>query len=82
MAKRDQLDAEALLRKNPHIDRKAFAESQRKVAEALKLVGSPRRRHDLAVPYGGRRIVIDDASKPRTRSQTRITAGHDKEISK
>jgi hypothetical protein len=68
MAKRTQPDAEALLRKNQHINRKAFAEMQRAVAEAMKLAGPKPQGRELVAPYGGKRLVVDDVSKPRMRS--------------
>ena len=46
------LDVEALLDKNPQVDRKLLRENEKKIAEAKKLAGNKTEK-PVARPYGG-----------------------------
>ena len=56
-----KLDANALLKANPQVDRELLDEFARKIQEARKFIGK-KAEQPLAPPYGGRRIISDEAA--------------------
>lgn len=62
-----KLNVEALLAKNPQVDRKLLEENRKKIEEAQKLSGQ-KKELPVAPPFGGRRLVPDDAAIDRSRT--------------
>lgn len=62
-----KLDLDALLAKNPQVDRKLLKENQEKAAAAKKLPAEPRKEPLVVSPYGGRRMLSDDTNTGRSR---------------
>lgn len=61
-----KLDVNALLQKNPQVDRNRLEELERQIHEARKFVGK-KAEQPVAPPYGGRRIISDEGGKLRAR---------------
>ncbi|MGA7805421.1 hypothetical protein [Bradyrhizobium sp.] len=61
------LDEAALLAKNPQVDRDLLRDNVRKIAEAKKVLGKGRSEKPVVPPYGGRRMISDQAGKAKTR---------------
>jgi hypothetical protein len=61
-----KLDVDALLKKNPKVDRAQLEEIEKAIAEAWGLIGK-KTEQPVAPPYGGRRIISDERGKQRTR---------------
>jgi hypothetical protein len=61
------LDEAALLAKNPQVDRDVLRDNVRKIAEARKALGKGPSEKPVVPPYGGRRMISDQAGKARTR---------------
>jgi hypothetical protein len=54
----EKLDIEALLDKNPQVDREAI--KARRARPAKEEARTPLKGGDPASPYGGRRVITDD----------------------
>jgi hypothetical protein len=59
-----KMNRKALLQKNPQVDGRFLAESERKITEARKLAGK-RPERPVAPPYGGRRLIPDTSKDGR-----------------
>jgi hypothetical protein len=59
------LNIEALLAKNPQVDRDSLKETGQKVNDARKAVGR-KSKGSVVPPFGGRRLRKDDKSKEDT----------------
>jgi hypothetical protein len=62
-----KLNVEALLAKNPQVDRKVLHDNAKKAVEATKSMGKGSTEKPVTPPYGGRRMVSDQEGKERTR---------------
>lgn len=62
-----KLDRGALLQKNPQVNSNLLRESEQKIAEARKLAGK-KPEQPVTPPYGGRKLIPDDANTGPGRS--------------
>lgn len=59
-------DIEALLAKNPQVNRDILRDNAQKVSDARKVAGDSAEK-PVVSPYGGRRMVSDQEGKERAR---------------